>query len=263
MGIELRTADELAIMREAGRIVALAHEAMRQAVRPGVNTLELDQIAEAVIRDHGATPAFLNYPKPDAPPFPATITASINNQLVHGIPSKDVVLHEGDIVSLDTGCHYKGFVGDAAFTWPVGEIAPSVQHLLDVTEQSLHEAIKVSVVPNKVSDVARVVQKYAAAHGYSVALEYTGHGVGRKMHQDPQVPNWWPAKAKARRMRWQDYDLQPGMVYAIEPMVIAGKPETKELDDKWTVVIRDGSLCAHFEHTIAITDGEPLILTLP
>ena len=263
MAVELKSADEIAIMREAGRIVALAHEAMRAAIRPGVSTWELDQIAAAVFDDHKATPAFLNYPKPNAQPFPATITASINTELVHGIPSKDCVLREGDIVSLDTGCHFQGFVGDAAFSYAVGEVVPSVRNLLEVTEQALYEAIKASVMPNKISDVAKAVQKYASRHGYSVAQEYTGHGVGRKMHEDPTVPNYWPSKSRLRQLRWHDYALQPGMVYAIEPMVIAGKPETVELDDDWTVVIKNGALCAHFEHTIAITDGDPVILTLP
>lgn len=261
MTVELKTPDEIAILREAGRIVARAHEAMREVIRPGVTTAQLDRIAEEVIRDHGAVPAFLNYPKKDGPPFPASITACINEELVHGIPSPRRVLREGDIISVDTGCHYREFVGDAAFTYPVGEVKPSVRRLLDVTEQALYEAIRVSVLPNEVRDVARAVQDYAARHGYSVAREYSGHGVGRKMHEEPQVPNWWPRKKSDKT--WQNYKLEVGMVYAIEPMVIAGRPDTCELNDRWTVVTRDGSLCAHFEHTVAITDGEPLILTLP
>lgn len=260
MGVYLKSQEEIAIMREAGRIVAQAHEAMRAAIRPGVSTQALDQIAETVIRDHGAVPAFLGYPKHKSPDFPATITASINNELVHGIPSKDRILREGDIISLDVGCHHEGFVGDAAYTWPVGEVAPSVKRLLEVTEQALYEAIAASVLPNHISDVARSVQTFVERHGYSVAREYTGHGVGRKMHEEPQVPNWWP---RGRRVpAGYDVPLSVGMVYAIEPMVIAGRPETRELDDKWTVVTRDGSLCAHFEHTIAVTEGEAVILTL-
>jgi methionyl aminopeptidase len=254
----LKTADEIAIMREAGRIVARAHQAMCERIRPGVTTKELDAIAATVIRDHGATPSFLNYPKENAPAFPATITASINSELVHGIPSETRVLKEGDIISLDTGCHYKGFVGDAAFTYPVGEVSASVRRLLEVCERALYEAIKVSVLPNEIKDVALAVYRYAEKHGYSVAREYTGHGVGRQMHEEPQVPNYWPRKSD-----WYSHKLQPGMVYAIEPMIIAGRPETKELDDKWTVVTKDGSLCAHFEHTIVITEGEPIILTRP
>ena len=262
MDIHLKTAEEIAIMREAGRIVAIAHQEMGKVVRPGLSTLELDEIAATVIRDHGATPAFLGYPKQNGPDFPATITASINNELVHGIPSKDRILQEGDIISLDTGCHYQGFVGDAAFTWAVGEVAPAVQRLLDATQGALEAAIKASVLPHKISDVSRATQAYAEKHGYSVAREYTGHGVGRNMHEDPQVPNWWPRK-RSKRVDEYDADLQPGMTYAIEPMVIAGRDELKELSDKWTVVTKDKSLCAHFEHTIAITEGEPIILTLP
>lgn len=258
--IHYKSPDEIAIMREAGRIVARAHQAMREAVRPGVSTAELDKIAETVIRDHGATAAFLNYPKKDAPDFPATITASINNELVHGIPSPNRILNEGDIISLDVGCHYQGFVGDAAFTVGVGEIKPSVQRLLDITERSLYVGIEESVMPNTIRDVCLAIQAFVEKQGYSVAREYTGHGVGREMHEDPQVPNWWPRNASRRG--WVNVALKPGLVYALEPMVIAGRADLEELEDGWTVVTKDGSLCAHFEHSIAITDGKPIILTL-
>lgn len=261
MDIHLKTPDEIAVMREAGRIVARALQALREALRPGISTAELDRIAETVIRDHGATPAFLNYPKPDAPNFPATITASINHELVHGIPSPQRILKEGDIISLDTGCHYQGFVGDAAFTAAVGDVPPAVRRLLEVTEQALYVGIRASRLPNDVRGVALAIQQFVERQGYSVAREYTGHGVGRRMHEDPQVPNWWPRRAPQRG--WENVRLQPGMTYALEPMVIAGRPELKELSDRWTVATVDRSLCAHFEHTIAITDGEPLILTLP
>lgn len=258
--VQIKTSDEIAVMREAGRVVARAHEAMRQAVRPGISTWELDQIAETVLRDNGAEPTFLGYPKYNSPDFPATITASINSELVHGIPSKDRILKEGDIISLDVGCLYNGFVGDAAYTWAVGEVPPAVQRLLEVTQQTLDAAIKASVLPNSISDVAQATQRYAESHGYSVALEYTGHGVGRDMHEPPQVPNWWPRKK--RQKLFQDCKLRQGMTYAIEPMVITGRNALKELGDKWTVVTKDKSLCAHYEHTIAITDGQPEILTL-
>jgi methionyl aminopeptidase len=257
----LKTAEELAIMREAGRIVARAHQAMREAVRPGISTGELDRIAEQVIRDHGATPAFIGYPKPDSPPYPATINACINNELVHGIPRDDRFLKEGDILSLDTACIYQGFVADSAYTMPVGEIPAAVQRLLDVTEQSLYVGIQASRLPNETRDVSSAIQRFVEKHGYSVVREYTGHGVGRSMHEEPQVPNWWPGGSRQRQ--WQSVKLVPGMTYALEPMVNAGRPDTRELDDKWTVVTRDGSLCAHFEHTIAITEGDPIILTLP
>ncbi len=261
----IKTAEEIAIMREAGLIVAEALQAMREAVRPGISTLELDKIAETVIRDHGATPAFLNYAPGNHPPYPATITASINNELVHGIPSAKRILKEGDIISLDTACFHKDFVGDAAFTIGVGKIHPMAQRLIDHCEKALWAAIEASVAGNRVSDVARATEKYAHKHGYGVALEYTGHGVGRKMHESPQVPNWWPSGRRLRRnqIQHEDYMLKPGMTYAIEPMLIAGRNELAELEDGWTVVTKDKSLCAHCEHTVAITDGKPLILTLP
>lgn len=260
--VTLKTPEEIAIMREAGRIVARTLQAMREAVRPGVSTLALDRIAEASLRDHGATPAFLNYqPNSNRPPYPATITACINEELVHGIPSEDRILKEGDIISLDVGCFYQGYVGDAAFSMGVGQIKPAVQRLLDVTEKALYEAIQASVMPNNVSDVARATQRFAEKHGYSVARDYTGHGIGRRMHEAPQVPNWWPRKSKPPR-GWQDHPLQPGMTYAIEPMLIAGRPDLIELKDGWTVVTKDRSLCAHWEHSVLITEDKPVILTL-
>lgn len=258
--IHLKTAEEIALMREAGRIVALAHQAMKAALRPGISTAELDKIAETVIRDHGATPAFLGQQKPHSPPFPASITASINHELVHGIPSPTRILQEGDIVSLDTGCFYQGFVGDSAWTYVIGQVPPSVQRLLDVTEQSLYAGIEASRVGHDLRTVGRAVQQYVEKHGYSVAREYTGHGVGRAMWEDPQVPNWWPNKPN-RRLRFDNVTLVANMTYAIEPMVIAGRPDLIELDDKWTVVTRDRSLCAHFEHTIVILPDGPQILT--
>jgi methionyl aminopeptidase len=259
--VNLKTAEEIAIMREAGRIVAVAHQEIKKAIRPGVSTKELDTLVETIIRDHGATPAFLNYPKQNSPNFPASICASINEELVHGIPSATRLLQEGDIISVDIGTIYKGFVGDSGWTYPVGEIKPQVQRLLDVTEHALYEGIRASVVGNEVRDVALAVYNYINKHGYSVAREYTGHGVGREMHEKGlEIPNWWTRRAKERG--WISHKLQAGMTYAIEPMVIAGREETVELADKWTVISKDRSLCAHFEHTIAITEGEPLILTL-
>lgn len=260
----LKTAEQIAIMREAGRITARALQAMREALRPGISTLQLDAIAEAVIRDHGATPAFLNYqPTPQRPPYPATITACINDELVHGIPRADRKLREGDIISLDTACFYQGFVGDAAFTAAIGAVPPAVQRLLDITEQALYHAINTSVIGNRISDVARATADFAGKHGYAVAREYTGHGVGQRMHEPPQIPNWWPSKTRARQQHgWIDIELQPGMTYAIEPMLIAGRGELYEQEDGWTVATRDGALCAHWEHTIAITADGPIILTL-
>jgi methionyl aminopeptidase len=261
MSIHFKSADELALMREAGRIVARAHAAMKAALRPGISTAELDQIAAAVIRDHGATPTFLGVPKQKAPDFPATITASINHELIHGIPRKDRILKEGDVVGLDTGCNYKGFVGDSAWTYVVGEASPMVARFLRVAEESLWAGIKASVLPNSIRDVSLAVQKHVEKHGYSVAREYTGHGVGKAMWEEPEVPNWWP-KRPPRNQKWENHRLQPGLTYALEPMVIAGRGDTRELSDGWTVVSMDRSLCAHFEHTIAVTEGEPLVLTV-
>ena len=259
MAIHYKTTNELEIMREAGKITARCLEAMREAVKPGVSTWELDQIADRVIAQHNAIPAFLGYPYDSDNPFPARVTACINEELVHGIPSKNRILEEGDIISLDVGVIYQGYIGDAAFSMGVGKISDEAQNLLDVTEASLYEGIKMSVVGNKTSDVSRQIQKFVESHGYNVVREYTGHGVGRNMHEEPQIPNWWPP----RRVRgWKPVRLKPGMTYALEPMVMTGGFLTKVLDDDWTVITADRSLCAHFEHTIAITDGEPQILTL-
>lgn len=262
--IHLKTPDELAMMREAGRIVARTHQALREAVRPGITTRHLDRIAEQVIRDHGATPVFLGYPKTNAPNFPASITASINHELVHGIPSDHRFLKEGDIISLDVGCTFQGFVGDAAFTMGVGAISAPVRRLLDVTNQALYEGIAMARLGNETKDISQTIQRFVEKHGYSVVREYTGHGVGHTMHEDPQVPNFW-AKSQRRGKKkdgMSSVPLEVGMTFAIEPMVNAGRPETYEMPDKWTVVSKDGSLCAHSEHTIAVTEGDPLILTL-
>ncbi len=257
----LKTSEELQIMRDAGRIVAIAHEEMRRAISPGLTTKALDTLALSVLRDHGAEPCFLGYAPGDHPPFPATITACVNQELVHGIPSAARVLQDGDIVSVDVACFYQGYVGDAAFTHPVGEITRSARRLMQATDDALAAAIAASIVGNRISDVAKATSKSAARSGYSVAREYTGHGVGQAMHEEPQVPNWWPGKKS--RVQWEDYELLPGMTYAIEPMLIAGRPDLVELDDGWTVVTKDGSLTAHCEHTVAITEDGPLILTLP
>jgi methionyl aminopeptidase len=257
----LKTAEELAVMRQAGRIVALAHAAMREMLRPGISTLDLDRVAEQVIRDHGAIPSFKGYPKPGAPDYPGTINASINHELVHGLPRADRVLREGDLISLDCGATYQGFVGDSAYSYAVGRVSSAVERLLRVTEEALHVGIRAAVVGNETADVSAAVQAHISKNGYGIVREYTGHGVGRDMHEPPEVPNWWPRNAA--RIGWKSYPLVPGMTFALEPMVTAGRPETRELADGWTVVSADGSLCAHFEHTIAVTEDGPLILTLP
>ena len=256
----LKSTEEVQIMREAGRIVAVAHEEMRRAIVPGISTKALDTIALTVLRDHGAEPCFLGYAPGEHPPYPATITASVNDELVHGIPSESRVLEEGDIIGVDVACFYQGFIGDAAFTHPVGEVSRTARRLIEATKAALDAAIAASVVGNKISDVAKATAKSAARAGYSVAREYTGHGVGRAMHEEPQVPNWWSGKKS--QVQWQDYELQVGMTYAIEPMLIAGRSDLLELDDGWTVVTKDGSLTAHFEHTVAVSEEGPWILTL-
>lgn len=259
-----KTPEELLTMREAGRINALALQAMREAVRPGISTAELDQIAADVLRQHGAKAAFLGYPPGSPYPFPATITASINDELVHGIPSPTRTLKEGDIISLDCGTVYKGFVGDSAFTVGVGRISKQAQKLLDVTEQALYIGIDAARAGRESSDISRAIQKYVESNGFNVVREYTGHGVGRVMHEGGfQIPNWWPS-GRPRTRGWHSVELEPGITFALEPMVMVGRPETRVLGDHWTVVTHDGSLCAHFEHSIAISpDGPPLILTLP
>jgi len=257
MAIIIKTREEIAIMREAGRITAQALEAVRRLVRPGATTAELDATAEDWIRSHGATPAFLSYPNPsyDNCPYPATITTSINDELVHGIPSRRRILKEGDILSVDCGCVFKGFVGDAAFTVGVGVVSREAARLIQATEGALLKAIAVSRVGNRLGDVSASVQEFAANYGFEVVREYTGHGVGRRMHEDPQIPNWGT--------RGTGVPLRPGMTYALEPMLIAGAQAVYVKRDLWTVATKDHSLCAHVEHTVAVTDGEAEILTLP
>jgi len=248
--VVIKTAEELEIMRAAGRINALALAAVREAIAPGVTTGALDKIAEAVIRDHGATPAFLGYPGPT--PYPATINSCVNEQMVHAIPGKRVI-KEGDLVSIDCGTVYEGFVADSAFSIGVGEISAEAQQLLDVTNTALEIGISKMVAGNRVGDVSAAIQQYVESFGYHVPREYTGHGVGRKMHEGPQVPNWGLA---GRGM-----SLRPGMTIALEPMVLVGTHRTNVQADQWTVSSVDGSLTAHAEHSVAVTKGKPMILT--
>jgi len=248
----IKSPDEIGILREAGRINALALAAVREQVRPGITTLELDRIAAEVIRSHGAKPAFLGVP--GAYPYPATITTSVNEELVHGIPSKRK-LKEGDILSVDCGTIYEGFVGDSAFTMGVGEISPQAQALIDVTEQALYVGIDKLRPGNRTGDVGAAIEQVVESKGYYLTRQYTGHGVGREMWEGPQVPNYG---TPGRGMM-----LRPGMAIAIEPMVLIGTERTRVLPDQWTVVSADKSLTAHYEHSIAVTEDEPLILTVP
>ena len=245
--IVLKSQQEIAYMREAGRIVAETLELIRQAVKPDVTTQELDRIADEYIRERGAIPAFKGYNG-----FPGSICASVNEEVVHGIPGPRK-LKNGDIISVDIGTLINGFYGDAAMTFPVGEVAPEVAQLLKVTEESLYKGIAQAVADQRLYDISHAVQIHAEEFGYGVVRDYVGHGIGRKMHEDPQIPNYG---APGRGPR-----LKPGMTLAIEPMTNMGTYEVKTLRDNWTVITRDKKWSAHFEHTIAVTDGEPEILT--
>lgn len=253
--ISLKSKEDVAGMREAGRIVARVHEAMRDMIRPGVTTAALNARAEDIIRSHGAVPTFLGYPHRGKNDFPASICTSINEELVHGIPTDKRWLEPGDIISIDVGATYKGWVGDSAWTYAVDEIDEVSQRLLETTEGSLWAGIAQARVGNHLADISRAVEMHVAERGFAVVREYTGHGVGHRMHEDPQVLNFVPPGA-GRGPR-----LLAGMTLALEPMVNAGTWRTRALADGWSVVTADGKRCAHFEHTIAITDGEPEILT--
>jgi methionyl aminopeptidase len=242
-----RTADELAKMRKAGKVVAEMHEATRAAIRPGVTTLELNEVAAAVLAKRGARSNFLNYHG-----FPAVICTSPNDMIVHGIPD-GYTLREGDIISVDCGAIVEGYHGDAAYTAGIGEISPAARRLIEVTERSLWAGIDELVAGNRLHEVGRAVQNVAEAAGYSVVREYVGHSIGTEMHENPQVPNYWPGTPGPT--------LKEGMVFAVEPMVNVGSYETYVLDDGWGVMTADGQLSAHFEHTIAVTPNGPEVFT--
>ena len=247
--IYLKTAEEIELLRENNQLVSATLAEIGKHVRPGVSTLELDKIAEDFIRSHGAEPGFLGYGG-----FPNTLCMSINEEVVHGIPSAKRILKEGDILSVDCGTLMKGFYGDSAYTFAVGEIAPEVQDLLRVTKEALYKGVAQAKAGNRIGDIANAVQEHAERHGYSVVRELVGHGLGRDMHEEPEVPNY---KTIGRGPK-----LVPGMTLAIEPMVNAGAYDVWWLEDDWTVVTQDGSLSAHYENTILITENEPVILSL-
>ena len=249
--IHIKSAAELQIMREAGRINASVLAAVRERIIPGVSTADLNAAAEEVLRKHGCLSPFKGY---GHPPFPTSITTSINQELVHGIPSKTRKLKVGDIISIDCGTVLDGLVADSAFTAGVGAISSEAQKLLEVTQGALNAAIEKMCVGNRTGDVSAAIQNYVESHGYYVTREYTGHGVGRQMHEGPQVPNYGRPGS--------GLPLKAGMTIAIEPMVLIGTAETRVLPDQWTVVSADGSLTAHFEHSVAVTEGDPLILTV-
>jgi methionyl aminopeptidase len=255
--MERKSKAELALMRQAGRIVAEVLAMMREKAKPGVSTAELDALAEEIIARHQAVPAFKGYPHNGRNDFPASICASINEEIVHGIPSPDRVLKDGDIISIDVGSVYKGFYGDAAVTLAIGEIDEEAQRLLEVTNGALMAGIAQAYAGNHLWNLIRAIQSHVETKGLNVLHEYQGHGIGRQMHEKPDIPNF----LGPRGQRPKNYPLLSGMTLALEPMVVAGGWRTKVLDDGWTVVTADGKRAAHFEHTVAITDGEPEILT--
>jgi methionyl aminopeptidase len=246
--IVCRSAAELERMREAGRLVGEVLSELSMLVAPGVTTADLDEVAEKRIRQAGAAPAFKGYHG-----YPATICASVNEEVIHGIPSGRRVLNEGDVISIDVGASLDGYYGDSAVTLPVGQVSEQAATLLRVTEEALYKAIERVKVGGRVSDIGHAVQQHVEAYGFSVVREFVGHGIGQRMHEEPQVPNYGDPGRGPR--------LSEGMVLAIEPMVNAGKPAVKVLADGWTAVTRDSSLSAHFEHTVAVTASGPWILT--
>ena len=246
--IVLKTTRELSLMKEACRISAGALRVAGEAVKPGVSTWEIDRIAYEYIKSQGAEPNFLHLYG-----FPATACISINDEIIHGIPSKERILKEGDIVSIDLGAKIHGYNGDNAATFACGKVSEQAQRLMDTTRESLYKAIEMAVPGNKIGDIASAVQVYCEQRGYGVVREYTGHGVGRELHEDPSVPNYGKAGRGVR--------LLPGMTLAIEPMINEGTAEIRQMSDGWTVKTADGKLSAHFEHTVAITNDGPVILT--
>lgn len=249
MSISIKTEREIELMREAGKILAAVHDELEQFVKPGISTKDIDKKGEEIIRSFGCIPSFLNYNG-----YPASICVSINDEVVHGIPSSKRILLEGDIVSLDAGVIYNGFHSDAARTHAVGEISSEARKLIDVTRNSFFEGIKYAKEGNHLYDISKAIQKYAQSYGYGVVRKLVGHGIGKHLHEEPQVPNF---KMAGRGVR-----LQAGMTLAIEPMINMGTHDVKFLSDKWTCVTADGSLSAHYENTIVITKGEPEILSL-
>ena len=253
MKIFLKTEDEISLMRKANQLVGATLAELGKHIQPGVTTLQLDKIAEEFIRDHGATPTFKNFPNPFGGPFPASICTSVNDVVVHGIPSDKVVLKEGDIISIDCGTLLDGYNGDSCYTFAVGEVSPEVRQLLDVTKESLYKGIEQAVAGKHVGDIGAAVQDYCERFGYGVVRELTGHGIGKEMHEAPQIPNYG--------VRGNGVMLKAGMCIAIEPMITMGERNIWMLPDKWSIVTRDRKPAAHFEHTIAIRKGKAEILS--
>ncbi len=254
--VDIKSKREIELMKEVCRITALTHKAIEEAIKPGISTKELDRIAEKTIRENGGIPAQLGYPSGEkgVPPFPASICASINDEVIHGIPSDRVKLKEGDVVSIDLVAYKNGFNGDAARTHIVGKGSKNAEKLVAVTKQAFFEGIKYAKAGNRIGDVCHAIGEFVEKNGYSVVKEFQGHGIGRSMHEDPGIPNYGKAGKGIK--------LEPGMTLAIEPMVIEKNPDILVLDDGWTIITEDGSLAAHYENTILITEKEPEILTI-
>lgn len=258
MSVSIKSAREIELMKEAGRILALTHEELSKALKPGMSTLDVDTLGEKIIRDFGCIPSFKNYNG-----YPASICVSVNDEVVHGIPKKERILREGDIVSLDAGVIYQGYHSDAARTYGIGEITPDAEKLIEVTRQSFFEGIKYAKVGNHLSDVSAAIQAYAESFGYGVVRDLVGHGIGSHLHEDPEIPNFVASKRGGVSLtRRKGIKLQAGMTLAVEPMINAGRYDVVWMDDDWTVVTEDGSLSAHYENTILITEDGPEILSL-
>ena len=254
--VTIKSKKEIELMKEVCKVVALTYDELEKAIRPGMSTWELDQIAERKMKSLGAIPAQKGYQSgiKGEPPFPAATCISINDEVIHGIPSKNRIIKEGDIVSIDTVALKNGFNGDAARSFIVGKPSKESQRLIDVTKQAFFEGIKYAKVGNRIGDICHAIGEYVRSQGYSVVKEFQGHGIGREMHEDPGIPNYGKAGRGIR--------LEPGMTLAIEPMVIQGKHNILELEDGWTIITEDGSLAAHYENTILITEKEPEVLTI-
>ena len=254
--VTIKSKQEIEKMREACKVAALAQKAVEEAIKPGISTWELDKIAENTIRANGGIPAEKGYPSgvKGVPPFPGSICASVNDEVIHGIPSKRVVLREGDIISIDLVVYKDGFNGDCARTYVVGKTDKETQRLIDITKQAFFEGIKYAKKGNRLGDISHAIGEFVEKNGFNVVKEFQGHGIGRQMHEDPGIPNYGKAGRGIR--------LEPGMTLAIEPMVIYGKDGILELDDGWTIITEDGTKSAHYENTILITENEPEILTL-
>ena len=249
MAVSIKSEREIELMREAGKILAKVHEELGKVIVPGISTLEIDRLGEKLIREYGCIPNFLNYHG-----YPASVCVSVNEEVVHGIPNKNRILKEGDIVSLDAGLIYKGYHSDAARTHYVGNVAPEIRKLVEETRNSFFEGIKMARAGNHLYDISNAIDAYISQFGYGIVRDLVGHGIGTELHEDPQIPNF--------RQSRRGLKLQPGMTLAIEPMINMGRADVEWLSDDWTVVAEDGLPSAHYENTILITEGDPEILTL-